>query len=79
MALEKELQTYAEHLSELLASAGKYVLIKGSNVEGTFDTYGDALQAGYTKFQLDEFLVKQIAPSEKVMSFTRDYAFECLP
>lgn len=75
MALETELQTYEKHLPELLQEAGKYVLIKGSAVEGTYDSYTDALKAGYEKFKLDVFLVKQIAPVGTVMSFSRSYNF----
>jgi hypothetical protein len=75
LALETELKTYADHLVELIPQAGKFVLIRGAEVVGTFDTYADALKAGYTKFQLEPFLVKQIAPAERVMSFSRDHEF----
>ena len=75
--LEKELATYTENLSDLLSRAGKYVLIKGDHIEGTYDSYADALQAGYKEFGLEPFLVKQIAPTERILSFTRDYEFVC--
>ena len=48
--LERELETYREKLTELSANEGKFVLIHGSTVEGTFDTYQDALTAGYERF-----------------------------
>ena len=79
MALEREMKTYSDHLVDLVAHAGKCVLIKGDVIDGTFDTYSDALKAGYEKHKLEPFLVKQIAPSERMMSFTRDYEFACLP
>jgi len=60
MALERELQTYKNRLTELLAHEGKFVLIRGDEVAGTWDTYEDALRAGYDKFGLNPFLVKRI-------------------
>ena len=71
-ALEKELATYNRLLPELLAKQGKFVLIKGDDQAGIFDTYQDALAAGYAQFKLEPFLVKQIAPAERVSYFTRD-------
>ena len=72
MALETELATYDSHLSELLADAGKFVLIHGDKVEDLFSTYDDAIKAGYQRFQLQPFLVKQIAATEKVLCITRN-------
>ena len=71
-ALDRELKTYSEHLPELAGQAGKYVLIHGKEVAGTFDTYEDAVTVGYKTFKLKAFLVKQISPAESAMSFTRD-------
>ena len=62
--LEQEIATYNLRLPELLGQQGKFVLIKRSEVAGTFDSYRDALTAGYQRFQLDAFLVKQITPAE---------------
>jgi hypothetical protein len=64
MALEKELQTYRERLQSLLLQEGKFALIHGGEVVGTFDTYSDALNEGYKLFKLDPFLVKQIQAVE---------------
>lgn len=69
---DKELQTYAEKLSELQKDSGRFVLIKDNNIEGIFDSYADALKMGYEKFKLERFLVKRIEATEKVMFFTRD-------
>jgi hypothetical protein len=69
---ETELATYASKLPELQAESGKFVLIKGDNVEGVFDTYADALNFGYQKFKLEKFLVKQIGPAENIHFFSRD-------
>jgi len=64
MALEKELATYKSKLDELKAQAGKFVLIHGDTVIGTFSAYDDALKDGYDKFGLEPFLVKRIEAVE---------------
>ena len=72
MALEKELETYHRRLPELLNDEGKFVVIQGEEVAGTWDTYEDALKAGYEKYKLTPFFVKRILGVEPVLSFTRD-------
>lgn len=74
MALEKELQTYHRELSTLLQHEGKYVLIKVENVIDCFDSYEDAIKAGYARFGLDPFLVKKIQAVEQVQYFSRSLA-----
>ena len=71
MALEKELQTYAKKLSELLANEGKFVLVHGDDIVETFGTYEDAMKYGYHKFKLNPFLVKKIQASEQVHFISR--------
>jgi hypothetical protein len=71
-ALEREIKTYKEKLPELQASEGKFVLISGDSVSGVFDSYQDALAAGYERFGMNPFLVKQISTVEVLASFTRD-------
>ena len=71
--LAKELATYEAHRDELLGShEGKYVLVHGDKIEGVWDTYKDALEAGYRDFGLEPFLVKQIQGIERVQFLTRD-------
>jgi hypothetical protein len=61
-ALEKELRTYHRELPRLLADAeGKFAVIHGDEVSGTWETYEDALQAGYDRYQLTPFLVKKVS------------------
>lgn len=68
--LATELATYAAHKNELLANArGKYALVRGEEVVGTFDTEGDALNAGYQKFGNVPFLVKEIVEVEQAANF----------
>ena len=71
MALEKELQTYKAKLPELIADEGKFVLIHGDDVVDVYGTYEDAIKAGYGKFQLQPFLVKQIQSVEQIQFVSR--------
>lgn len=66
MALEQELKTYDENLPHLLEKAGHFVLIQHSQVAGTYTSYEDAINAGYEKFGLSPFLVRQILNSHPV-------------
>jgi hypothetical protein len=75
MANEYEIQYYRSHLLELLGpeyvNEGKYTLIKGDNAKGPYDTYDEALQAGYDAYGLEPFLVKKIEYSESVARYSR--------
>ena len=72
MSLERELATYHEHMLELLSSEGKFVLIRGDEIAGRYDSYEKALEAGYERYGLDPFLVKKIQRSEPLHYFSRD-------
>jgi hypothetical protein len=71
--LKIELETYERLKPQLVAQGeGKYVLIQGTTVVNIWDTYEDALKAGYSQFGIDTpFLVKQISRVERILSFTR--------
>lgn len=75
--LQKELDTYKRILPSLAASEGKFALIFGEELKGTFETYADALAAGYRVAGLKPFLVKRIATNEVVSYFTRDLDGVC--
>src|SRR5438874_2476186 len=63
--LETELRYFNEHRAELLESAaGKFVLIKGESVVGTFDTETAAIRKGYEDLGNVSFLVKQITQTD---------------
>jgi hypothetical protein len=64
--LQDEVDTYARHLPELLQHQGKFVLIKGAEVAGIFDSYRDAVTAGDQRFKPVSFLVKRISVMESV-------------
>jgi hypothetical protein len=69
--LETEIKTYFEKRSAYLNDAkGKYILIKGEDVIGVFDSYLDALKTGYEKYGNVAFLVKQILEIEPELKFT---------
>ncbi len=70
--LKTELDTYEHNKENLLDREGKFVLIHGTDILGVWDTYADALQAGYQKCGLKPFLVKQIQGTERVQFFSRE-------
>ena len=72
MALETELETFRSKLQELKTEhEGKFVLIHGDEVVEVFTSYEDAIKAGYSKFGLSPFLVKQIHAMEQVQFISR--------
>ena len=72
MSLEKELSVHGAHLIELMPHEGKYFLIHGEEIGGAVDTFEEALGAGYEKYGLEPFLVKQINRAEPIHYFSRD-------
>jgi hypothetical protein len=63
--LKQELATFETNLPELRKDGGNFVLIKRDVIEGIYENYADALNAGYERFKLDPFLVKKIPPTKK--------------
>lgn len=71
--LSQAIETFETHRDQLLAdSEGKWAVVHGSAVLGVWDTYEDALQAGYATAGLDPFLVKKIEGVEQLQFITRD-------
>jgi hypothetical protein len=64
-----ELRTYQRELAKLLPHEGKFVAIRGEQVLGPLETYGDAVEAGYERFGLEPFLVKRVETRETVLQF----------
>lgn len=79
MALEKELATYKSKFPELKEHEGKFVLIHGTDVIGTFTSYEDAINDGYAKFKLEPFLVKRIQSFEQAQFISRLLDPICVP
>lgn len=73
VVLSKELETYEAHKGQLVSdSVGKFVVIKGDDVIDTWDTFEDAIKAGYGRFGMEPFLVKHIQGDQQVQFFSRD-------
>lgn len=72
--LEAETEIYEQERPRLIAEGktGKYVVIGDGNIIGTYETYEQALTAGYDNIGDKNFLVKKIEAAEKVHFFTRD-------
>ena len=75
--LEKDLIKYKELLPTLTGSEGKFAVIFQGELAGIFQSYEDALQAGYKAAGTEPFLVKKIAATEFISYFTRDVGNEC--
>jgi len=59
--LKEEYETFIGHLQEWMSDKpGKYVLIKGQDPIGFFDTFLDAVRAGEQRFSRQAFFVEQI-------------------
>ncbi len=56
----------------LLGSSGKFALIQGQAVDSVWNTQDEALEAGYERFGLGPFLVKQIVEVEEPRYFSRN-------
>ena len=63
-ALKRELGTFQKHKDELLSKElGRHVVIFGDRIVGCYDTYEDALWAGYDQVGTDDpFLIRKIEP-----------------
>jgi hypothetical protein len=66
MVLEREEATYRAKLPELLEKyGGRYVLIHGDDVIGTYETPEQALEVGYERWLFEPFMIKQIVAVDK--------------
>ena len=64
--LRKEYEYYLKIKPELLAkSKGKFALIKGEELIGTFDTDGDAYKFGLSKFGNTPFLIIKVSEQDE--------------
>lgn len=75
MALEQELNAFRRELPALLsdpARRGTFVLVHGDAVAGCYPTFDDALAAGYDRFGLSPFLVKEVTDREEPRYFSRN-------
>lgn len=64
--LEKERTFFQQHREEWLSKfPGKFVLVKGEELIGAFNTPDDALIEGARRFGLDSFLVRRVEQAEE--------------
>lgn len=68
--LDSELATYELSKARLLATAeGRFVLIRGTEIFGVFDSEEAAISRGYQLLGNVPFLVKKITPVEEPLTF----------
>jgi hypothetical protein len=74
MTLELEWKTFKEELPRLLESGerGKFALVRGNVVAGSYATRDEALSAGYERFGIDPFLVQEITDEMKPKYFSHN-------
>ena len=74
---EKELIIYNQQKTALLASnpTGGFVVIKGDEVLGVWQTRIDALKAGIEKYGNVVFLIKNITENDTTINFSRNLTF----
>ena len=59
--LEDERRYYQAHVDEWLSRyPGKFVVVRGEELVGAFDTIGEALAEGARRFGLTPFLVRRV-------------------
>ncbi len=67
VSLAREQAVYEANLTGWLSGhEGEYVLIKGDQVAGFYESRDEALTAGYSRFGIGPLFVKQVWPSEPV-------------
>lgn len=67
--LDTELAYYKAHKNEWLQShRDRFVLVKGEQLIGTFDTQEQALRAGARLYGLDSFLIRRVTESDELAS-----------
>lgn len=74
-ALDTEMDTFRRELPKLLAdpaNRGKFALIHGDAVADIYPSFEAGLAAGYDRFGLDPFMVKEITDTERPLYFSRN-------
>jgi len=64
--LEKELKFFDQHKAEWVkAHLGKFVLVKGDELFGVFDSAETAISEGARQFGTDSFLVRKVTAADE--------------
>jgi hypothetical protein len=70
LELQAELEVFERlRLSLLDRAAGKYALVKGSELVDTFGREAEAIRDGYRRFGNEAFLVKHIVVADVPLNF----------
>jgi hypothetical protein len=71
ITLHTELDVFERlRLSLLKRAPGKYALVKGDDLVGTFGSEAEAIREGYRRFGNEPFLVKHIVEADVPLNFT---------
>lgn len=67
--LDQERQYYLAHEADWSKTrSGKFVVVRGEEVVGFFDSLDEALRAGATRFGLAPFLVRRVGEGEQTVT-----------
>jgi hypothetical protein len=68
-----ELTVFENNLPHMVSHhQGQFVLIKGAAAMQFFDSYEEALTAGYQRYGLQPFFVKQVTEESSTVHYVRD-------
>ncbi len=70
--LDKEFQYYLDHQEELVKEYdGKYIVIIGEKVVGSYDSELEAYESSKKKYELGTFLIQHVSPGDD--NYTQTY------
>ncbi len=69
--LREETRTYEAHVAQWTEHEGQFVLIHGSDVIGFYESYEEALTAGYERFGVAAFFVREVRQQPPVQFVSR--------
>ena len=71
-ALRDEVQFYNDNKDSILSEhRGKYVVIVGKQLVGSYDSYHDAVIATVKNHKMGTFLIRQATEEEEIAIFSR--------
>jgi hypothetical protein len=76
--LDRELEVYRRELPRLVREhPGEFVLIRGDEVVGFWESEGQAYEAGCERFGPEPFLVRQVREAEQPLRLFIDVGPRC--
>jgi hypothetical protein len=75
VALDTEMETFRRELPTLLAdpaNRGRFALVHNDEVVDVYPSFEAGLAAGYDRFGLEPFMVKEITDNERPLYFSRN-------